>query len=277
MIKTENLCFSYGKTEVLKNINLKIEKGSFAAVLGPNGSGKSTMAKLLNALLPPSGGVVYVNGMDSRQEKNIFDIRSSVGMVFQNPDNQLVASTVEEEAAFAPENLGVESGEIRRRVDECLKTAGLLEYAKLPSANLSGGQKQKLAIAAVMAMEPECIVFDESTSMLDPRGRAELLNAARLLNRERGITVILITHYMDEAAKADRVIVTDRGKIALDGSPREVFKNVETLRKIGLDVPQITELAFELRKSGIEIRENIIDADELLEALTELLGGAASD
>ncbi len=274
MIKLENVSFSYRKGEkVLDNINLTIEKGSFTAVIGPNGSGKSTMARHFNALLKPTLGAVYINGINTRDEERVFDIRESVGMVFQNPDNQLVAATVEDEAAFAPENLGVPSEEIRRRVDAALKTVGLSDLAKRPTSSLSGGQKQRLAIAATLTMEPECIVFDEATSMLDPVGRAELLGTIHTLNNEKGITVILITHYMDEAAKADRVIVLDKGKIALDSSPGEVFKNVEYLRKIGLGAPQLTELSYELGKSGI-ILSDTDDVQRCADALTEILGGA---
>ncbi len=273
MIKLENISFSYRKGEkVLDNINLTIEKGSFTAVIGPNGSGKSTMARHFNALLKPTLGAVYINGINTRDEERVFDIRESVGMVFQNPDNQLVAATVEDEAAFAPENLGVPSAEIRRRVDAALETVGLSDLAKCPTSSLSGGQKQRLAIAAALTMEPECIVFDEATSMLDPIGRAELLSTIHALNN-RGITVILITHYMDEAAEADRVIVLDKGKIALDSSPREVFKNVEYLRKIGLGAPQLTELAYELGKSGI-ILSDTDDTQRCADALAEILGGA---
>ena len=253
MIKTENLCFSYGSTEVLKNINLKIEKGEFVAVIGSNGSGKSTLAKHLNALLLPTDGAVYVDGIDTRDETRLLEVRGRVGMVFQNPDNQLVASVVEDEAAFAPENLSVPPEEIRRRVDSALKTAGLAEYAKSLTSALSGGQKQRLAVAAALTTEPEYIVLDEATSMLDPKGRAEVLDAVHTLNREKGMTVILITHYMDEAVRADRVIALDKGGIALDGTPREVFGHAQYIKEIGLDLPQAAELSYELIKSGINI------------------------
>lgn len=276
MIKTEGLRFSYGKDEVLRGIDLEIEKGSFVAVLGRNGSGKSTLAKHFNALLLPLGGKVYVDGIDTSDESRVFDIRSRVGMVFQNPDNQMVAVTVEDEVAFAPENLGVPSDQIRQRVDEALKTVGLEKYAKASAAHLSGGQKQRLSIAAALAMEPECIVFDEATSMLDPKGRAELLETIRYLVREKGITAILITHYMDEAVMADRVIVMDNGMAVLDGTPEEVFKNAELLRKAGLDVPQTVRLKEELLGLGIDIPFTL-DIDECADAIIRLLGGAVSD
>lgn len=274
MIRTERLTFAYaGDADILHEINLEIEKGSFTAVLGRNGSGKSTLARLFNAILLPSGGAVYVKGMNTRDESHILDIRSDVGMVFQNPDNQIVAAVVEDEIAFAPENLGVEPREIRRRVDECLRTVGMEEYAKSSPSDLSGGQKQKIAVASVLAMEPECIVLDEPTAMLDPKGRAEIMKTIKMLRREKGITIILITHYMDEAVQADRTIVTDGGKIIFDGTPKEVFKNVERLKEIGLDVPQAAELAYELRKSGVDIPSDILDVDECVACLTGLLGG----
>lgn len=276
MIKTEGLRFSYGKDEVLRGIDLEIEKGSFVAILGRNGSGKSTLAKHFNALLLPLGGKVYVDGIDTSDESRVFDIRSRVGMVFQNPDNQMVAVTVEDEAAFAPENLGVPSDQIRQRVDEALRTVGLEKYAKTSAAHLSGGQKQRLAIAAALAMEPECIVFDEATSMLDPKGRAELLETIRYLAREKGITAVLITHYMDEAVMADRVIVMDGGSAVLDGAPEAVFKNAELLRKAGLDVPQTVRLKEELGSLGIDIPFTL-DIDECADAIARLLGGAISD
>lgn len=276
MIKTEGLRFSYGNAEVLRGIDLEIEKGSFVAVLGRNGSGKSTLAKHFNALLLPLGGTVYVDGMDTSDESRVFDIRSRVGMVFQNPDNQMVAVTVEDEAAFAPENLGVPSSQIRQRVDTALKTVGLEKYAKASAAHLSGGQKQRLAIAAALAMEPRCIVFDEATSMLDPKGRAELLETIRYLVEEKGITAVLITHYMDEAVMADRVIVMDGGSAVLDGTPEEVFKNTELLRKAGLDIPQTIKLKEELGRLGIDIPFTL-DINECSDNIARLLGGAISD
>lgn len=275
MIETKNLRFSYGKTAVLNDINLKIEKGSFVAVVGANGSGKSTLSKHFNALLLPSLGTVYVGGIDTKDESRLFDVRSSVGMVFQNPDNQMVTSIVEDEAAFGPENLGVEPKEIRRRIDDALRTVGLEKYAKKSVSELSGGQKQRLAIASALAMEPDCIVFDEATSMLDPSGRAEVLDEIRKL-KKRGLTAVLITHYMDEAAQADRIIVMNGGEIVLDGEPDEVFAQAEQLKEIGLDLPQTAELAYELRKSGISVPVTS-DTDALINAIVSLAGGAAHD
>ena len=279
MIKTENLVFAYEDSadEVLSNINLNIEKGSFTAVLGHNGSGKSTLAKMFNAILLPSGGKAYVNGIDTSDEKRVFDIRRSAGMVFQNPDNQMVAAVVEDEVAFAPENLGVEPKEIRARVDECLKTVGMTKYAQSAPSKLSGGQKQRVAIASVLAMNPEILILDEPTAMLDPMGRKEVMRTVKRLNKEQGITVVLITHYMDEAAEADRVIVIDDGKIVTDGTPREVFSEVEKIKSLGLDVPQVTELAHELRALGVDIPRDTITADEAFDALISVLGGEARD
>lgn len=277
MIETVDLSFEYkDEKKVLKNINLRVKKGFFTVILGKNGSGKSTLARHFNALLEPTEGVVYVNGTDTRDKERLFDIRSSVGMVFQNPDNQIVSVTVEDEAAFAAENLGVMPRQIRRRVDECLKAVGLLDYAKSEAAYLSGGQKQRLAIAAALTMNPECIVFDESTSMLDPRGRREFMEIVRALNKERGLTVVLITHYMEEAVFADTIIVLDDGKIVLNQSPKEVFRNAEFIKKIGLEVPQAAELAYDLRQSGIDFPD-IIDIEECADALDALLGGAQND
>ena len=279
MIKTENLVFAYEDSadEVLSNINLNIEKGSFTAVLGHNGSGKSTLAKMFNAILLPSGGKAYVNGIDTSDEKRVFDIRRSAGMVFQNPDNQMVAAVVEDEVAFAPENLGVEPKEIRARVDECLKTVGMTKYAQSAPSKLSGGQKQRVAIASVLAMNPEILILDEPTAMLDPMGRKEVMRTVKRLNKEQGITVVLITHYMDEAAEADRVVVIDDGKIVTDGTPREVFSDVEKIKSLGLDVPQVTELAYKLRALGVNIPRDTITADEAFDALISVLGGEARD
>ena len=282
MIETKNLSFIYREEDmesgeikeekVLKDINIEIEKGSFTAVLGHNGSGKSTLAKHFNAILLPSGGKVYVKGMDTADENNIFNIRQSAGMVFQNPDNQMVAALVEDEVAFAPENLGVEPKEIRRRVDECLEIVNMTKYAQSSPSKLSGGQKQRVAIASVLAMNPEILILDEPTAMLDPKGRSEVIKTIKMLNEEKDITVVLITHYMDEAAQADRTVVIDDGEIVLDGTPKEVFKNVEKLKSLGLDVPQVMELAYELRKMGIEISDDVLTVDECFDEIIRILG-----
>ena len=276
MIKVENLSCAYGEEEdkylVIEDLSLHIEKGSFVAVLGHNGSGKSTLAKHFNGILLPAGGKVYVMGMDTSDEKLIYDIRSAAGMVFQNPDNQMVTAMVEDEVAFAPENLGVEPDEIRKRVDECLKTVNMSEFASYAPSRLSGGQKQRIAIASVLAMEPLCIILDEPTAMLDPKGRAEVIRTIKLLNREKGITVVLITHYMEEAAEAERVIVLDKGKIVMDDTPKGVFSQVDRVKAIGLDVPQVTELVHSLRAEGIELPEDIITVDECAQAILARLG-----
>ena len=282
MIETKNLSFIYREEDmesgeikeekVLKDINIEIEKGSFTAVLGHNGSGKSTLAKHFNAILLPSGGKVYVKGMDTADENNICNIRQSAGMVFQNPDNRMVAALVEDEVAFAPENLGVEPKEIRRRVDECLEIVNMTKYAQSSPSKLSGGQKQRVAIASVLAMNPEILILDEPTAMLDPKGRSEVIKTIKMLNEEKDITVVLITHYMDEAAQADRTVVIDDGEIVLDGTPKEVFKNVEKLKSLGLDVPQVTELAYELRKMGIEISDDVLTVDECFDEIIRILG-----
>lgn len=282
MIETKNLSFIYREEDmesgeikeekVLKDINIEIKKGSFTAVLGHNGSGKSTLAKHFNAILLSSGGKVYVKGMDTADENNIFNIRQSAGMVFQNPDNQMVAALVEDEVAFAPENLGVEPKEIRRRVDECLEIVNMTKYAQSSPSKLSGGQKQRVAIASVLAMNPEILILDEPTAMLDPKGRSEVIKTIKMLNEEKDITVVLITHYMDEAAQSDRTVVIDDGEIVLDGTPKEVFKNVEKLKSLGLDVPQVTELAYELRKMGIEISDDVLTVDECFDEIIRILG-----
>lgn len=287
IIKAENLSFSFfdkdfedgtvTEERVLKNIDLKIEKGSFTAILGHNGSGKSTLAKHFNAILLPSGGKMYINGMDTSEEKNLYDIRSTAGMVFQNPDNQMVAAIVEDEVAFAPENLGVEPKEIRRRVNECLNTVGMSDYMTSTVTNLSGGQKQKVAIASVLAMQSDILVLDEPTAMLDPRGREDVMKTIKMLNKTKGMTVVLITHYMDEAAQADRTVVIDDGEIVLDGTPKNVFKNVELLKSLGLDVPQTTELAYELRNEGVDIPSDILSMDECVAELVKVLGVAPRD
>lgn len=283
MIDAENLTYYYtdedtdtGKIThelVIDNMNLHIEKGSFTCILGHNGSGKSTLAKHFNAILLPSGGKVYVNGMDTSDDNKLFDIRSSAGMVFQNPDNQMVAAIVEDEVAFAPENLGVEPKEIRKRVDECLSFVGMSAFALHSPAHLSGGQKQRVAIASVLAMQPKCIVLDEPTAMLDPMGRKEVMDTIKTLNKEKNMTVVLITHYMDEATRADRVIVVDHGKIVLDNVPKKVFAKVELLKSIGLDVPQVTELAYELEKCGVNIKRDVLTVDECADEIFRILGG----
>ena len=277
IITTQDLFFDYRNEEdgtsfpVLKGINLEIEKGQFVAVLGHNGSGKSTLAKHFNAILLPTEGRVLVAGIDTAEEDRLFDIRQNVGMVFQNPDNQIVATIVEEDVAFALENMGVEPAEIRRRVDEALKQVDMYEYREHAPHQLSGGQKQRVAIAGILAMRPQCIVLDEPTAMLDPKGRREVMRTIRELNREHGATVVLITHYMDEAAVSDRVVVVDNGVVLRDGTPKEVFSQVELLKSVGLDVPQVTELIYELRKEGIDLPQDILTEDECCEALKKLL------
>ena len=256
---------------VLEHVNLDIPRGQFLAVLGHNGSGKSTLAKHLNAILTPSEGVVYVDGIDTRQEEMIYEIRQNVGMVFQNPDNQIVATIVEEDVAFALENLGVEPKEMRQRVDDALKEVGMYEYREHAPHQLSGGQKQRVAIAGIIAMRPECIVLDEPTAMLDPKGRREVIKTVRKRNRDFGITVVLITHYMDEAAKADRVVVIDNGHMLLDDTAKNVFSHVEQLKSVGLDVPQSTELVYELKKAGYPVDSHIIDEEECVEQILRLL------
>lgn len=259
------------KNTVLKGIDLDIEKGEFVAILGHNGSGKSTLAKCINAINLPEKGEVSVAGLDTINEENLLPIRKRVGMVFQNPDNQIVATIVEEDVAFALENLGVEPSEIRRRVDEALKTVGMYEYRMHAPHKLSGGQKQRVAIAGVLAMEPECIVLDEPTAMLDPKGRSEVMKTIKMLNREKGVTIVLITHYMEEAAQADRVVVIDGGEKIMDNVPKKVFSQVDLMRNLGLDVPQVTEIADFLHKQGYDISSEIITEDECVQALYELL------
>lgn len=271
-ILAENLQFSYSQSEgahlsVFDGLNLQIEEGSFVAVLGRNGCGKSTLAKHFNAVLLPEGGSVRVFGMDTADEALLLDIRRTVGMVFQNPDNQMVANVVEEEVAFAPENLGVPSDEIRRRVDEALKAVGMYDYREHAPHLLSGGQKQRVAIAGVIAMEPRCIVLDEPTAMLDPQGREEVLSTIERLNREKGITVVLITHHMTEAIRAQRVIVMDDGKIRLDGTPQEVFPHVEVLQSAGLNVPATTQLLYALRREGEDLPLEALSIEACAQAL----------
>ena len=276
MIECRNLVFKYTASEnqeekiAINDVNLQITEGEFIAILGHNGSGKSTMAKHMNALLIPTDGKMLVNKMDTSDMNNLWNIRETAGMVFQNPDNQLVATIVEEDVAFGPENLGVPPEEIRKRVDEALERVGMSEYKRHAPHLLSGGQKQRIAIAGILAMKPKCIIFDEPTAMLDPSGRKEVLDTIIDLNRNYGITVILITHYMDEAAKADRIVVMDKGKLILDGKPRDVFSNVEKMKNIGLDVPQVTELSYELQKVGINIDTRILDVNEMVNAICQL-------
>ena len=276
MIECRNLVFKYTASEnqeekiAINDVNLQITEGEFIAILGHNGSGKSTMAKHMNALLIPTDGKMLVNKMDTSDMNNLWNIRETAGMVFQNPDNQLVATIVEEDVAFGPENLGVPPEEIRKRVDEALERVGMSEYKKHAPHLLSGGQKQRIAIAGILAMQPKCIIFDEPTAMLDPSGRKEVLDTIIDLNRNYGITVILITHYMDEAAKADRIVVMDKGKLILDWKPRDVFSNVEKMKNIGLDVPQVTELSYELQKVGINIDTRILDVNEMVNAICQL-------
>ena len=278
MLQTEHLSFTYpaeeGQTSTvaLEDVSLSIERGSFVVVLGHNGSGKSTLAKHMNAVLLPSGGTVYVEGMDTRDEALLLEIRRRVGMVFQNPDNQIVANVVEEDVAFAPENLGVPSEEIRRRVDDALAAVGMAEFTRHAPHLLSGGQKQRVAIAGVIAMAPECIVLDEATAMLDPAGRREVLSAIRTLNQERGITVVLITHHMDEAMDADRLIVMNDGKLVMDGAPAEVFTQVEALRAMGLAAPDTVELLYGLRQGGMDVPLDALTVDECADAICKALG-----
>ena len=280
MIQTDALSFSYPveegqrRTTALDNVTLSIEKGSFVVVLGHNGSGKSTLAKHMNAVLLPSGGAVYVEGMDTKKEELLLEIRRRVGMVFQNPDNQIVANVVEEDVAFAPENLGVPTAEIRRRVDDALAAVGMTEFTPHAPHLLSGGQKQRVAIAGVIAMEPECIVLDEATAMLDPSGRREVLDTVHRLNRERGITVVHITHHMSEAEDADRVIVMNDGVVAMDGAPREIFSRVEELQALGLAAPDTVELLRRLNRHGMDLPLTAITVDECARAIFQALHGA---
>ena len=276
IIEAKDVTFSYPAPEgvtavVLDGVSLAIEAGTFTAVLGHNGSGKSTLAKHMNAILLPTGGAVYVDGMDTADEARLLDIRRTVGMVFQNPDNQIVANVVEEDVAFAPENLGVPPEEIRRRVDDALKAVGMYQYREHAPHLLSGGQKQRIAIAGVIAMQPRCIVLDEPTAMLDPIGRRDVLDTIRTLNRERGVTVVLITHHMDEAAQADRLVVMAKGRVVDDGPPREVFQRVEQLKAVGLTVPETTELLWQLRQEGLDVPLDALSDRDCAQALYRLL------
>ena len=276
IIQTNDLRFSYPAVEgttpvVLDGVSLEIEEGSFVAVLGHNGCGKSTLAKHMNAILLPSGGTVYVDGIDTADENRLLDIRRAVGMVFQNPDNQIVANVVEEDVAFAPENLGVPPDEIRQRVDDALKAVGMYQYREHAPHLLSGGQKQRVAIAGVIAMRPRCIVLDEPTAMLDPIGRKDVLRTIKELNQKRGVTVVLITHHMDEAAQAGRLIVMAKGRVVADGAPKEVFSQVEELQRVGLTVPQTTQLLWELRQAGCDVPLDALSDEECAQALYQLL------
>jgi len=277
IIKFDNTEYKYkSHTEIeekpaVSNLNLEIEQGQFVVVIGKNGSGKSTFARLMNALILPTKGAVYINGLKTSEDEYLWDIRQCVGMVFQNPDNQIVATSVEEDVAFGPENLGVPSNEIKARVEDSLKAVGMSEYKKSAPHNLSGGQKQRIAIAGILAMKPKCIILDEATSMLDPVGRKEVLEVLKKLNLEENITIIHITHHMNEAIYADRVVIIEDGKVIKDGTPREIFADVEGIKKLGLDVPQVTELFYELKKEGFELPLEIIDVDEAVEVLRSLL------
>ncbi len=277
LIKFDNVSFSYQTTDekdnpvsipVLKDFNLSIEQGSFVAILGHNGSGKSTVAKLTNGILFADSGTVTVNGKVAKNDDSIYDIRRDAGMVFQNPDNQIVSSIVEEDVAFGVENLGVPADECRKRVDDALKTVGMYEYRLKTPSKLSGGQKQRVAVAGIIAMKPKCIILDEPTAMLDPNGRKEVIDTVMKLNKEEGITIVLITHYMDEAVKADRVVVMDNGKIMLDGTPREVFADVDKMNSLSLEVPQSTELVYEL---GLKAEQTVLNSDECAEVLYNYL------
>ena len=277
MIQAKDLIFEYIRrdeegnvesiTRAIDEVDITIKKGSFVAILGHNGSGKSTFAKHTNAILLPTSGTVLVNGMDTTDEEKLWDIRQAAGMVFQNPDNQIIATVVEEEVAFGPENLGVPTEEIWNRVEESLAAVGMLEYRYYSPNKLSGGQKQRVAIAGIMAMQPDCIVLDEPTAMLDPSGRKEVLKTVRKLNEEKNVTVLLITHYMDEAIQADHVIVMDDGKVVMEGTPKQVFSRVEELKAHGLDVPQVTELAYELQREGLPLPNGILTVEEFVQEM----------
>jgi energy-coupling factor transporter ATPase len=281
IIKAENLIYEYkrrdeegnieGIDRAIDNVSLEVKEGDFISILGANGSGKSTFAKHLNAILVPTEGTVWVDGMDSKDEEKLLSIRQTAGMVFQNPDNQIIGQVVEEDVAFGPENMGIPTEQLRERVDEALKTLGMMEYSKKSPNRLSGGQKQRVSIAGVLAMHPKCIVLDEPTAMLDPAGRKEVIRALRALNEVEGITIILITHYMEETIYSDKIFVMNKGKIAMEGTPREIFKHVEELEGYKLEIPKITWLAHELKKKGIDIPECVLSDKELAEALKKLV------
>ncbi len=280
MIKVDKLSFEYirrdenGNVEsinkAIDEVSLNVEKGDFIAILGANGSGKSTLAKLINAILYPTEGSVWVNGLKTSEEKNLWDIRQSAGMVFQNPDNQIIATVVEEDVGFGPENLGIPTDEIWKRVERSLEAVGMLEFRHLSPNKLSGGQKQRVAIAGIMAMKPECIVLDEPTAMLDPNGRKEVIATVRELNKTENVTVLLITHHMDEVIYADKVFVMERGHVVMEGTPREIFSRVEEIKKYRMDVPQVTELAFELSKEGYDIPAGLLTVEELVNEIEAL-------
>lgn len=275
IIEIKNVTYEYDEGDsvlvAVDNVSLSIERGSFTVILGHNGSGKSTLAKMLNGLNKPTSGNILVNGIDTTDEEKELEIKRLVGMVFQNPDNQLIASVVEEDVAFGPENLGLAPDVIRERVDNALKAVGMYEFRKSTPHRLSGGQKQRIAIAGIIAMEPECLVLDEPTAMLDPKGRAEIVNTLIKLNKEKGITVVLITHYMEEAEKADRVIVMNDGVVIDDGTPKEIFNKVENLKKVGLDVPQTTELLYQLKNNGFNITTDVISIKDTAEKIKTAL------
>ena len=277
IIKAKDVTFEYikrdeegnieGTTTAVDNVSLDIKQGDFIAILGHNGSGKSTLAKHMNAILCPTEGTLWVDGMDTKDEENVWNVRQTAGMVFQNPDNQIIGQVVEEDVGFGPENMGVPTNEIWERVEESLRAVGMYKYRKHSPNKLSGGQKQRVSIAGVLAMHPKCIILDEPTAMLDPNGRKDVIRAARALNDVEGVTIILITHYMEEIIYADKVFVMDNGKVAMEGNPREIFSQVEKLKELRLDVPQVTLLAYELKKKGVELPDGILTTDELIQAL----------
>lgn len=275
IISVNNVSFIYPGyddeegTQALDNISFDVNKGEFVGIIGHNGSGKSTLSKLLNAILVPTDGSIKIKGMDTNDPENVWDIRQTAGMVFQNPDNQLVATVVEDDVAFGPENLGVDPKEIRERVDNCLEVVGMSEFKKREPSNLSGGQKQRVAIAGILAMEPECIILDEPTAMLDPNGRKEVIKTVKNLNKEKDMTILHVTHYMDELVDADRIIVMDKGKIIMEGTPKEIFSQVDKLKEIGLDVPPMTALSHELNELGFNLPDNLLTVEETAEALCQ--------